>query len=495
MPRHLTIGLLGAAFAAACGGGTPSGGPDGGAVDAAPDADVPIEYPACDEFRDPELSVSEVPLALAGDLAGAGADMESPADCDVVDAPFGMESLGADIVIQVDGLQIGTDYAVRLDADDDLQFYVASACGTETGPATRDCQLFVDAETDQAEVGRFTAEFAREYIVVDYFSAGYPDATNFLVQVYEATCETSAECGGTTPICQDYRCSGCASDFDCTDPALPLCDEASYTCVSGTAACIGDDVHENGDDGPAGATLLTPGTPIGGQICDSPSGERDFYRFHVSTPGENWFLQLDWAAALDLDIEAYDAAGNLLGLSFYEQPEGIELTYLPVGDYYVLVDYYSQNGTPNSTGYTLSASRTFGSCIDESDCAAEFRNQVFRGTCNNGACERIDGDGALPAGARCDSTSDCGAGTDCASFFFTQDADTRMTCGTLCDTTPECAAMGANYICTDYLVDNFCVQKCTSDLQCPAVPYSYPTTLPWKRFSCQVATGRCIPPP
>src|SRR5690349_20582151 len=112
MPRHLTIGLLSVALVAACGGGTPEGGPDAGAVDAGVDAEMPIEYPACDEFRDPEQRASALPLALAGDLAGAGADMETPPDCDVVNAPFGMESQGADTVIQIDGLTIGTEYAV-----------------------------------------------------------------------------------------------------------------------------------------------------------------------------------------------------------------------------------------------------------------------------------------------------------------------------------------------------------------------------------------------
>jgi hypothetical protein len=487
--------LVWGATLAACGGGGPGVDPDGGIVDAGGEPDAP-QYAACREVRDPQLVVNALPLAVAGDLAGAGADMEAPIGCEVVDAPFGMSSPGADFVIEIQGLEADTDYVVRLDAADDLAFYVVTDCGTPTGPAARECLLFEDAQTDAPEVGHFRLPHGqdRAFVVVDYYAAGYPAATDFMAQVYATECDTSVQCGGETPVCQDGRCTGCGTDFDCLDADAPLCDEPTYTCVAGASACLGDDVHENGDDGPAGASALAPGAPVSGAICDSPSTERDFTRFQVLTDGEDWTIQLDWASSADLDLIVYDAAGQPVGMSFYEQPERIDLTYLPAGEYYAAVDYFTQSGTSLATPYTISATSTPDACTSTADCAVEHRNQLFRGTCAGGACERIEGDGALPPGARCDSVSDCASGSSCASFFFTSDADTRMVCGNDCAGLADCAALGSDYICANYVFDSFCVQKCTSDDQCPALPGVTPTTPPWLRYRCQVATGQCIDP-
>jgi len=388
------------------------------------------------------LTTSELPLALEGDLAGLGADMVSPSQCAEIDAPFGMASVGADAVIALEGLVGGAEYVVRLDGVDDLAFYVVTGCTSESGPTADECLLFVDATVETAEVGRFTAPAggAPVYVVVDYWAAGTPSAAEFTLEVYASQCESQGACGDDTPICQDYRCVGCGSDFDCTDPALPLCDEPTYACVPGYTSCVGDDVGETGDDGPAGAQILAPGALVQSAICNNPSAERDFYRFHVTQPGEHWTISLSWTAALDLDLVVFDEDGQMVGMSFYEEPERVELTYLPAGDYYAMVDYFSSSQTSLSTPYGISATRITGdSCGSAADCAAEFRNQTFRGDCVGGACQVIDGQGTRAPGDRCDSDSDCVANANCASFYFVSDADTRMVCGNSCGGDLDCA--------------------------------------------------------
>lgn len=480
---------------AACGGGDPvmpdaDPGPDAGEPDAEPDAGIT----ACLEFGAP-LQITEVPTEVDGDLTGAGADLVAPAQCATVDAPFGIETAGADRVYALHGLDAGTEYVVRLDSPEDLSFYVVTGCSGVGGPTSGQCALFVDALVDAPEVGRFTADGPDAYVVIDYYAAGDPPAGDFTLEVYAVSCQASVTCGGVTPVCQDFRCVGCASDFDCDDAAAPLCDEPSHVCEAGYNTCVGDDGGESGDDGPAGATTLVPGAPISHAICNAPAAERDFYTFHVSTPGEHWTIDLDWSAAVDLDLDVYDADGDLMGRSYYEHPEGVALTYLPAGDYYVEVDYYAASQTNVVVPYTIAATRVTGeTCASPADCAGEWRNQIFRGACVAGACRAIEGDGALAPGQRCDSASDCSAAGTCASFFFVEDADTRMTCGTYCDVTADCAALGAEYICTDYLADNFCVQKCTDADHCPTLPLSAPATPPWLRFGCQISTGRCVPP-
>jgi len=487
--------VIAALALAACGDGesAPDGGMDALPPDAAPDANP---YPACAEFGAPMVHATELPLAFEGNLAGSGADIASPETCLEIDAPFGMASTGADAVIEVDGLTPGNDYVVRLAGSDDLAFYVVTGCMTETGPAAAECLLFVDATTSTAEVGRFAApDDGRVFVVVDYWTSGYPDPSDFRIEVYPLGCEQSATCGGTTPVCQDYRCVGCANDFDCTDPSAPLCDAPSYTCLPGLSGCTGDDAGENGDDGPAGAQLLTPDTLHAAQICDNPRAEHDFYRFHVDANGEEWTITMNWGTSVDLDLTVYDASGELVGMSWYDQPERIQLTYLPAGDYYAMVDYFAANQTAASTSYSISATRvTGGACTSAADCAAVFTNQVFRGDCVSGACRAIDGQGLRHAGQRCDSGSDCTPDSNCASFYFVADSDTRMVCGNYCNSDADCAGLGADYVCTTYLVDNFCVQKCTSDDQCPTVPSQPPITPPWLRFSCQTSSGRCLPP-
>lgn len=474
---------------AACGDG-PAATPDAPPPDAP--ADTQQVYEACREFG--TISAT-VPAQVMGTLDAP--DVQSPMDCASVDAPYGVESAGPDAVVRIDGLTPGTAYVIKLESAADLAFYLASGCSTPSGPSASECALFVDASSGTQEIGRFIAESATMYVIVDYYASHTPANQTFTLDVYPELCATSAQCSTALPVCSDGKCVQCASSFDCTDAAAPRCDTAIAACVAGLDSCTSDDASEPGDDGPAGARALVPnasGVAIAsGLICSSPRSEADYFSFEVGSLGETWEFSVAWAGARDLDLELFDSAGSPLGMSFWEQPERAQLTYLPVGTYYVKVrDFSSQTTTP--VAYTLTAQRTLGSgCTTRAQCAAEYRNQVFRGDCIAGACVRIEGEGQVPEGGACDSVSDCGAGMSCPSFYFVADADTRDVCARTCSADADCAPLGANYVCTNYLATNFCVQKCTADEQCPTALSSQPVSGPWARLKCQVATGRCVP--
>ncbi len=480
-------GLVVALALAACGDGGTSL-PDAQPPDAP--VDTPPAFAACGEFGATNASV---PAHVTGTLSGA--DVLSPAQCTNVDAPYGIESAGPDSVIRIDGLVPGTAYIVQLTSASDLAFYVASGCSTSSGPSAEQCALFVDASSGSQEVGRFIADAPSTYIVVDYYASHSPASESFTLDVYAEACTTSSQCAAGLPVCSNGKCVECATSFDCQDATLPRCDTSVETCVAGADSCDTDGPTEPGDDGPAGARALVPNgsgaASATGLICSTPRSEADYFKFDVTSLGETWDIDLSWAGSRDLDLELYDAAGSTLGLSYWEQPEHVRLTYLPIGTYYIRVrDFSSQ--TTTSVAYALTVQRTLGpGCTSRADCAAEYRNQVFRGECAAGACVKLDGAGLVSEGGACDSVSDCGTGLSCSSFFFVADADTRDVCARTCSSDAECAPLGGNYVCTTYLIRNFCVQKCTDDEQCATALDSQPLSGPWYRLRCELSTGRC----
>lgn len=476
-------------LAAACGdGGTAL--PDAAPPDAAIDA--PPVYPACREFGEVTASV---PAHITGALSAS--DLQSPSRCGEIDAPYGIESAGPDAVVRIDGLKPGTAYVVQLESAADLAFYVTTGCSTPSGPAQDECALFVDATPGDEEVGRFVATTTSVYVVVDYYASHTPANQTFTLDVYAEACTASAQCSASAPVCNKGKCVECATSFDCKSAQLPRCDTQNETCVGGIDSCTSDDAIEPADDGPAGARAIavdaSGAATVTGEICSTPRGEADFYSFAVTSVGETWELSLAWPGARDLDLEIFDATGSSIALSYWESPERARVTYLPVGTYYVKVrDFSTQTATP--VGYTLTVQRTLGAgCTSRADCASEFRNQLFRGDCVAGACVRIDGAGQVAEGGACDSVSDCGSGMSCSSFFFVANADTRDVCARTCSGDADCAPLGGNYVCTTYLITNFCVQKCTSDAQCPTSVETQPNSGPWYRLTCQLATGRCAP--
>ncbi|HEX5062600.1 MAG TPA: hypothetical protein VFV99_24680 [Kofleriaceae bacterium] len=481
---------IAAVVLAACGGGGGTQAPDASPPDAP--IDMPPMFAACREFGG---STATVPAHVTGSLAGP--DVQSPSQCTAVDAPYGIESAGPDAVVRIDGLVPGTAYIVQLDSPEDLAFYVVSGCSTPSGPAANECSLFVDASAGSEEVGRFVAASTTTYIVVDYYASHTPANQTFALDVYAEACTTNSQCSAGAPVCSNGKCVQCASSFDCVDSQAPVCDRTAQTCGPGSDMCLSDDSVEPADDGPAGARALVPNgggfASATGEICSTPRSEADFYSFQVTSVGEVWDFSLLWAGTDDLDLEIFDANGSAYGLSYWEQPEAARLTYLPTGTYFVKIsDFTSQTTTP--VAYTLSARRTAGpGCTTRADCASEYRNQIFRGDCVAGACVKIEGAGLVEEGGACDSVSDCGSMLSCPSFFFVANADTRDVCARTCSGDADCAALGESYVCTTYLIRNFCVQKCTTNEQCATSLDSTPMSGPWYRLTCTPATGRCAP--
>ena len=438
---------------------------------------------------------ASLPAHVTGSLAAA--DVQSPSQCTAVDAPYGIESAGPDAVVRIDGLAPGTAYIVKLESAEDLAFYVATGCSTPSGPAANECALFVDATAGSLEVGRFVAESGSAFVVVDYYASATPPNQSFTLDVYTEACTASSQCSAGQPVCLNGECVECASEFDCKDSALPRCDTTMSTCIAGVDSCDADGTAEPENDGPAGATTLvldaSGGANVTGLICSTPRTEADFFSFQVTSLGEVWDLALGWNGNRDLDLEVFDATGAALGLSYWEQAERMRLTYLPIGTYYIKVTDFTAP-TSNPVQYQLALQRTLGTgCTTRAECATEYRNQIYRGSCVSGACVKIDGEGAVPEGGACDSVSDCGSTMSCSSFFFVANADTRDVCARTCSNDSDCGPLGGNYVCSTYLLKNLCVQKCTADAQCPTSLDSTPQQGPWYRLSCQLSTGRCLP--
>ena len=479
----------------ACGGGGEPVMPDAPPSDAPP-VDSPSGFAACAKFDTPGIAV---PAHVTGALTGA--DLEAPAQCASVEAPFGVESAGPDGVVRVTGLTPGASYVVHLTAGADLGFYVATGCDSATGPSSAACLLFEDDRSDHQEVGRFVAPATSAYVIVDFYQSTPPHDTRFTLDVYREQCRADVDdhaCNGDTPACLDGRCVACVTSFDCTAADRPVCDTTVHACVAGTGGCDTDDAHEPADDGPAGApALVLDGgghASLSGEMCSPPAGESDYIAFHVASLGETWDFGLAWAGSRNLDLELFDATGAPLGLSYWEHPERARLTFLAIGTYYVRVSEFSSSSDATPVSYTVSATRTLGvGCTTADECAAEVRNQIFRGACVAGACTSIDGDGTVPEGGACDSQADCASGLSCPSFFFTADASTRETCEPGCTHDSDCAAPGNELVCTTYLAVNQCVAKCTDDAQCPTAIEVEPPIGPWARLACDQSSGRCLP--
>ena len=390
---------------------------------------------------------------------------------------------------------------VRLSAKSDLSFYVVSGCGSDSGPTAAQCLLFEDAQKAGVdEVGEFVALGTSAYVVVDYYASSSPDDTTFALDVYAKGCTDASGCTSDTPACVDGACVECATSFDCTNAAKPVCNSATHACIAAPAtACTSDDASAPADDGPAGAQLIVldqfGSRAINGQICSAPLGQADYLAFDVATVGETWDLKLAWSGQRDLDLEIDDAHGNVIGLSYYDKPEDVRLRYLAPGRYYAHVSEYATTPNASALAYTLTAGHAFGTgCTSASDCASEYRNQTFRGSCEAGSCVDIAGDGAVTEGGACDSQDDCGPGLSCPSFYFVSNADTRETCERTCTADGDCAPLGSEFVCTTYVATNFCVRRCQLDDDCPTSLTTQPSSgQPWYRLRCNESTGRCTP--
>jgi hypothetical protein len=348
--------------------------------------------------------------------------------------------------------------------DMDLYFMDSSgnvvASGTSTNP------------TDESAFGQF--DIGTYYAIVVLYSP----ADTVAAVPYTLTL--------SLPECQD--------SFDCVNPAEPVC--SGGMCIAGPADCTGDDGAEPGDDGPAGARNLTDvvGTPVAlsGMACGG--GEPDWYRVDTSDDGEGLTLNLSFTNGEDFDATVVNDQGDLLALSYWQNPEMLTLTYLPQGTYYVIVTKYQASPTVTATAYTITATRTAAqTCTSAADCAAVYSTQLYRGSCNGttGACEFIP-DGAGVAGAACDSPGDCTSAI-CSYSLFESDAQ-DSSCSLTCTTTSECiTALGSLWACTAGFSSNICMPTCANNIECGANPGSdtLDASQPWDYWVC--TSGSCGP--
>lgn len=283
----------------------------------------------------------------------------------------------------------------------------------------------------------------------------------------------------------------CTTSFQCLTAGAPVCDNTG-TCVAGPDMCTGD-VSEP-DDGPAAARDLTGavGTAVTlpGAVCNTPAAEADWYKVTVAA-GQGLTLNTSFTAPTDIDVSVFDSAGRLEGLSFWNNPEAITLTYLPAGTHYVRVVVFASPAVTAAATYSITATRTAAqTCASRTDCASTYTTQIYRGACTAGACQFIPA-GTAAEGQPCDSPDDC-AGRACSYFAFERDAD-KSVCNKACTTTADCASLGAGYTCTTGFQVNECVPSCAADLDCGANTNATPTAgSTWSYFAC--TSGTCNAP-
>lgn len=461
------IALVSTLLFAACGGGDDSNNPD-----APPHPDGRPDAPQAGVCGTAAGHINTYPGTFNGDTTGAGAEFDvAQGACTTENAYF--EPIGEDQVVQLDNLTPGQNYFVSVDsADADLSFYVATDCDA-AGPTQGSCLLFNDAQVaGTAEINVFTAPTSgTAAVIVDSFDDTMAGAYTLSVGLAE-----------------------CTDSFGCTDANTPVCN-ASFTCEAGPNDCTGDDAGDGtpgGDDGPAGATAITTSPQVvTGAVCSSP-GEADWYAVTVAD-GEGIDLSVAFDPTMaDIDVVVLTGQNRLVGLTFWQNPEHVRLTYLPAGTYYFVLSLF--NGDTVAQGYTATFTKTPAqTCATSADCATEFETQIYRGTCSaTGACDFTTTTGGAN-GSPCDSPDNCTSGF-CSYISFESDAQDSV-CSDSCTAQADCDAIGPGLACTTAFGTNFCLPSCATDLECGTIELgSDPDPgLPWQYMTCTVATGVCGP--
>lgn len=413
--RLLTLALGSAMLFSACSGdettdagvgkdGTPSGmdatptGDAGANPDAMPgDAPVTVDSggsdggtpTACAKFASPATTLSTYPATYSGDSAGTGASVQVAEGVCTDERSFFPQE-GEEHVIALTNLTAGQAYQVHVTAPADISFYVATGCTEASGgPAAGQCALFVDQGLG-TEDGDFMAPAnGNAFLVIDHYDPPPTDDGTYTVEVFQRECSTNPDCTmAATPICLNGRCVQCADVFDCTNAATPIC--TAGTCVAGPALCTADDAQENGSDGPAGATVMTPATAntpssVTGKICNEPAAESDWFRYTLAAEGSLAFT-LTWTSTSDMDLYLLNSEGTTVAQAAETSsvsPEQGLARDLPAGTYYFVVVKYDPPATAAAEGYTLT--------VRLPECSTNFECQT-------------------PANPVCSATGTCGAG-------------------------------------------------------------------------------------
>ena len=431
-------------------------------VDAAPpDAppDAPASYPACHEFATLGITVP----AHAHRHARRRRPASRPSSCAEIDAPFGIESAGPDSVLQVSGLV--PEHDVRravtsarrprvlrrhrlLDADRPEQRAV---------PAVRGCE---HRHRRGRPLRRARHDRVRRRRLLRVAPAEPTCRSRSTSIPRRARRRRSAR--GATPVVRRRPVRRSArSSFDCTDAGrVALRRHATH--VRRRHRSVHDRRRRRARTTtapparPCSSPTATASRSTSGLICSQPADRgrlpRVRRRPRSARPGTS---SSRGRGTRDLDLEVVDATGSsaravVLGAPRARAPDVPPARPLLRARQRVLV----QPRSDRRSRYTrdVAAHRSAPAARRASDCAAEYRNQLFRGDCVAGACVAIAGNGAVAEGGACDSQSDCAAGLSCPSFFFV--AERRHARGLRARpaaTDSDCARSASDYMCTTYL--------------------------------------------
>lgn len=422
---------------------------------------------------------------VAGGAACTGDDAGEPDDGPAAARPLAFPPAGTPTTVDAAVCSLPA-------TESDWYEVTAPAAGGLRIAATWTVTADLDIRVHDAAGNRVAAGFST-VAMSETLLASLPAAGDYYIEVFRYAPMNDA---AATAYTLTLSLPECSTAFDCTTAGEPVC--AVGECVAGPAQCTGDDAGDagTGDDGPAGARDLTGAigvaTSLPGAICNTPGTERDWYRVTTAADGEGLVASLSWTGTADLDVYVYDDEGNLLGLSWWVNPEVVTLSHLPAGTYYLMIANAGA-ATTAAHAYDLSVTRTaVQTCTTSADCAAVHSTQLYRGACTSGVCEFIPA-GARAAGAACDSGDDCTSG-QCSYIAFESDAHLSV-CTTTCTSSAECASLGSGYACTTGFTTNVCLPACDSDLECGVNANSSTLTTgqPWDYFTCTVATGACSP--
>jgi hypothetical protein len=143
--------------------------------------------------------------------------------------------------------------------------------------------------------------------------------------------------------------------------------------------------------------------------------------------------------------------------------------------------------------YTLTATPSFINVFCKIDTDCQFLRTstgLYRSVCLGSYCG-FRAASALPAGAMCDSDSNCASGR-CSYTAFQSFAGASV-CTETCIVDFDCASVTGAPICSAGRAPNICLPGCGADSGCGTDPSTKSPDAgePWDYYSCTVAAQRC----
>jgi len=274
----------------------------------------------------------------------------------------------------------------------------------------------------------------------------YCQPISFQAAVCVPACTDDAQCGAFY-VCTDGVCDvdgECRIDSDCSDERFcRTAQNGQRYCSRPTpeAAC-GVDVDLEPND----RFSTAPPLPFNERVQDlrTCNEDEDYFSFLVPEGMGPWALTLavTFRAGTDIDIYAYDAAGNVLGqaTSPDQTTEEISIPFLDAGEVFLRVDQYDSNQLADTVYSVLATLEESGDrcTVMGEECA---QTDPLRLICNevSGACESLEGAGMVELGGACDSDDDC---SDNADLCWRYGMGSPPICTYQCERDSDCSGIG-----------------------------------------------------